>query len=101
MSLNELCQEEMILAIKHEVSQRLIHSRTNCQAHFFSLMLPGYLLIFIFVERMCKNDILSLAFKLELFPLIGKRRYQLSKKKSVLSKIIATRVCVSHNCLIL
>lgn len=48
----------------------------------------GHLFIFIFIERILKNDVLSLAIKLELFALMFRRKYQLNEKKPVLNKII-------------
>lgn len=55
-------------------------------------VLTGHLFSFIFIERIPQNDILSLAFKLELFVLMFRHKYQLSAKKSVLNKIITISI---------
>lgn len=97
MSLSESCHTEMMLPITHKVVKAKYIWITNCQDELFHthpLVLTGLLFIFTLSERIYKDDILSLAFRLELFLLMFRSRYQLSEKKSVLSKKFTASICV-------
>jgi hypothetical protein len=97
------CVAQWVLSGKNDTTNytwnserpRSIQSQLLGWVSCFSFMLIGYLLIFIYVERIHENDILSLAFKLELFLLMSKHRYQLSRKKSIWSEMVtASTVCL-------